>query len=83
MPVRSKNDQGALEAASNLVNLIKMVETRTDNLLKHLNEGGYSETAERVHAAAVDARASSRRLLGEAKTAGVVVDAETWEKWID
>lgn len=81
MPARKVHDQAALEAAENLMKLIRMVETRTDNLLKHLNEGGYPETAERVHEAAIDARSANRRLLGEVQSSGAVVDYDTWKRW--
>jgi hypothetical protein len=76
----SNHDQEAVEIAQNLMKLIRMVETRTDNLLKHLNEGGYPETAEKVYHASVDARATNRRLLGEAQTSIAIVDYPTWER---
>lgn len=83
MPARKKHDQEALDAAENLMGLIRMVETRTDNLLKHLSAGGYPETAERVHAASVDARAANRRLLGEVQTSGAVIDLDVWKRWVN
>ena len=81
MPARKKADQDALEAAHNLMGLIRMVETRTDNLLKHLNDGGYAESAERIHHASTEARAAGRRLLGEVQTSGAIVDHDTWKRW--
>lgn len=81
MPARKKHDQEALDAAESLMGLIRMVETRTDNLLKHLNAGGYPETAERVYHASVDARAANSRLLGEVQTSGAVIDMDVWKRW--
>lgn len=75
MPARKKHDQEIIDISTNLIGLIKMVETRTANLLKHLNEGGYPETAELIFHAATDAQAANRRLLGEAQTAKAVVEA--------